>query len=60
MGQRIGKKFKRLLLTGLLMIALLTACAGKGGEESIEQSEADYKGITKCSEYRYRCSDFNG
>lgn len=45
-GQRIGKKFKRLLLTGLLMIALLTACAGKGGEESIEQSEADYKGIT--------------
>lgn len=27
------------------MIALLTACAGKG-EESIEQREADYKGIT--------------
>lgn len=46
MGQRIGKKFKRLLLTGLLMIALLTACAGKGGEGSIEQSETDYKGIT--------------
>jgi len=45
-GQRIGKKFKRLLLTGLLMIALLTACAGKGGEGSIEQSETDYKGIT--------------
>lgn len=43
--QRIGKRFKRLLLTGLLMIALLTACAGKG-EESIEQREADYKGIT--------------
>lgn len=46
MGQRIGKKFKRLLLTGLLMTALLTACAGKGGEGSIEQSETDYKGIT--------------
>lgn len=45
MEQRIGKRFKRLLLTGLLMIALLTACAGKG-EESIEQREADYKGIT--------------
>lgn len=44
--QRIGKRFKRLLLTGLLMIALLTACAGKGEEESIEQREADYKGIT--------------
>lgn len=43
--QRIGKRFKRLLLAGLLMIALLTACAGKG-EESIEQREADYKGIT--------------
>lgn len=44
--QRIGKRFKRLLLAGLLMIALLTACAGKGEEESTEQREEDYKGIT--------------
>lgn len=46
MEHKTGKKVYRLLLTGLLVIVLLTACASKDEGESIDQREANYKGIT--------------